>query len=176
MISPVVDRSKLTTAWDKMNQSSTGILAKISEMTGQDIPMQKPMSSEKNGLVTWFFPMPFFNDDFMPSVTLNDSWFVASTSKLQALDLAAKAAQGVDGEKGLVFKMNFVALQTYSKDLLKVVDANSEAIFGENIEDYRSSKEIIEKSIEAMDDFDNLSVRSSHEGDVMRTSTYFKTR
>ena len=36
--------------------------------------MQKPMSSEKDGFTTWFFSMPFFNDDFLPSVTVGDKW------------------------------------------------------------------------------------------------------
>ena len=56
--------------------------------------MQKPMSSDKDGSTTWFFPMPFFNDDFLPSVTVNDNWFAASSSKLQAVDLLDKAAKG----------------------------------------------------------------------------------
>ena len=92
MVAPVTDRAKLAASWEKMNTSLTSMLAKVSEMTGQDIPMQKPISSEKDGFTTWFFSMPFFNDDFMPSVTVGDQWFAASTSKNQALDLVNKAA------------------------------------------------------------------------------------
>jgi hypothetical protein len=176
LVAPVVDRSKLASAWDQMNKSGTSILAKVSEMAGQEIPMQKPMSSEKNGLTTWFFPMPFFNDDFMPSVTLDDKWFIVSTSKVQAVDLAAKAAQGVDGARGLVMKVNFVALQNYSKEMLNVVDENAQVIFGDNVEEYLSNKVTIKKIIESLDDFDSLSVHSNRDGEVVRTSIHFKTR
>lgn len=175
-IAPVEDRSKLASSWDKMNKSGTSILAKVSEMSGTEIPMQKPISSEKNGLTTWFFSMPFFNDDFLPSVTVGDQWFVASTSKNQAVDLAAQAGKGAEGKKGLALKLNFVALQNYSKEMLKVVDANSEAIFGEDIEQYRSNKESIEKAIATFDDFDSMTVYSNRDSGVLRTSIHFKTR
>ena len=103
MVSPVTDRAKLAGSWDKMNTTLTGTLAKVSEMTGQEIPMQKPISSDKDGNTTWFFPMPFFTDDFMPSVTVGDKWFVASTSKNQALDLIDKADGGGETRDGLWF-------------------------------------------------------------------------
>ncbi len=176
VISPVVDRAKLSSSWDKVNSGATSILAKVSEMTGTDIPMQKPISSEKNGLTTWFFPMPFFNDDFMPSVTVGDQWFVASSSKTQALDLAAKASQGSDGQKGLVLKMNFVELQNYSKAMLKVIDENSASIFGDKASDFETNKEMITKLIESLDDFDSMSVSSNRDADYVRTSIHFKTR
>jgi acyl transferase domain-containing protein len=38
MIAPVKDRAKLKASWEKMNTSATGILAKMSEMTGNDVP------------------------------------------------------------------------------------------------------------------------------------------
>ncbi|MCX6867379.1 MAG: hypothetical protein NTV46_14365, partial [Verrucomicrobia bacterium] len=94
LIAPLTDRTKLAASWEKMNTCATGILAIISEMNGKEIPMQKPISSEKGGLTTWFISMPFFNDDFLPSVTVGDQWFVASTSKNQAIDLVNKAAKG----------------------------------------------------------------------------------
>lgn len=176
IITPVVDRAKVASSWEKMNKSATSILAKVSEIAGSDFPMQKPMSSEKNGMTTWFFSMPFFNDDFLPSVTVGDKWFVASTSKSQALDLAAQAEKGAEGKKGLVLKANFVALQTYARDMQKMVDANAEAIFGENGAEYQENKEKISKTIDALDDFDALTVHSNRDGKVVRTSVHFKTR
>ena len=110
MICPVVDRAKLAGSWDKMNTTLTGTLSKISEMTGEEIPMQKPISSDKNNNTTWFFPMPFFTDDFLPSVTVGDKWFVASTSKNQALDLITKADAGGETRDGFWLCMNFKAL------------------------------------------------------------------
>ncbi|WAC20848.1 hypothetical protein OVA24_05555 [Luteolibacter sp. SL250] len=176
VITPVVDRAKVASSWDKINQSATSILAKVNEMSGSEFPMQKPMSSEKNGMTTWFFSMPFFNDDFLPSVTVGDKWFVASTSKNHALDLAAQAEKGGSDKKGLVLKANFVAMQSYAREMQKVLDANADAILAGNAAEYQDNKEDITRAIDALDDFDSLTVRSNRDGDVVRTSVHFKTR
>ncbi len=175
MISPVTDRAKLADSWQKMNTSATSILAKISEMAGKDIPMQKPVSSDKNGYTTWFFPMPFFNDDFMPSVTVGDKWFAASTSKTQALDLIGKADKGGATRDGLYFSMNFKALKKFSGETLKVVEKNADAIFGEGV---LTKEKLLDagKVIDAMDDMDKLTVHARREGGMLRTSVHFKTR
>jgi hypothetical protein len=176
VITPVVDRTKVASSWGKINQSATNILAKVNEMTGSEFPMQKPMSSDKNGMTTWFFSMPFFNDDFLPSVTVGDKWFVASTSKNHALDLAAQAEKGGADKKGLVIKANFVAMQTYAREMQKVLDANADAILAGNAAQYQDNKENITRAIDALDDFDALTVHSNRDGDVVRTSVHFKTR
>ncbi len=174
VIAPVTDRAKLSGSWDKMNVTLTGTLAKISEMTGAEIPMQKPLSSEKNGNITWFFPMPFFTDDFLPSVTVGDKWFVASSSKLQALDLISKADAASEARTGLVFSMNFKTLQAYLKDTSKLVGDNAEAITGAPLEAEQKSQ--ISSGIAALDELDKLTVHSRREGAVVKTSIHFKTR
>ena len=174
LIKPVKDRAKIATSWDKMNVSITNILAKAKELTGKDIPMQKPISSDKNGCTTWFFTFPFLNDDFVPSVTVCDKWFVASTSKNQALDLIAKADKGGDTSKGLVFTLNFKALQKFAGESHKMFEKNAQEIMGE---DAPSPEQIAKaaKVIEAMAQFDKLTVSANREGGVLRTSIHFKT-
>jgi len=170
----VIDRSKLSGSWDKMNSTLTGTLAKISEMTGSQMPMQKPISSEKNGNTTWFFPMPFFTDDFLPSVTVGDKWFVASTSKNQALDLVAKADTGSTTRNGFWLTMNFKALETYAKASATLVEENAEAIMGAPLSPEDS--ETIAQSIGILGDLDKLTVHSRSEGAVLRSSVHLKTR
>jgi hypothetical protein len=174
LIAPVTNRAKLSGAWDKMSHTLTGTLAKISELTGEQIPMQKPLSSEKNDNITWFFPMPFFNDDFLPSVTVGDKWFVASSSKKQALDLIDKASVANETRDGFFFRMNFKALESYSKDTLKVIDENSVAITGKAIPE--DQKRLIKSSILMLGDLDELTVHSRREGPVLHSSIHFKTR
>lgn len=171
MVAPVTDRAKLAASWEKMNTSLTGVFAKVSEMTGKEIPMQKPISSEKDGYTTWFFALPFFNDDFMPSVTVGDQWFAASTSKNQALDLINKAAAGGEPRTGLWFTMNFKALEKFSQETLKLLDKNSEAlgISAENMKDTA-------KFIETLEDLDKLTVHARREGGTLRSSVHLKTR
>lgn len=175
VVAPVTDRAKLAGSWDKMNGSITSILKSVSELTGQEMPMQKPISSDKDGFTTWFFSLPFFNDDFMPSVTVGDQWFAASTSKTQALDLVNKAAKGGETREGLYFVMNFKALQKFSSETLKVVEKNAKAIMdGEELTP--EQLETASKVIEAMDDLDKLTVHSRREAGALRTSVHFKTR
>jgi hypothetical protein len=158
-----------------MNATTTSILAKISKMVGQEIPMQKPMSSEKNNCTTWFFTLPFMNDDFVPSVTVGDKWFAASTSKNQALDLIAKADKGGETRTGVYFCMNFKVLQKFSKDTLKLMEKNAENLLGADAPSADDNKKI-GQAIDAMDDLDKLTVHARREGGAMRTSIHFKTR
>jgi hypothetical protein len=173
-ISPVTDRAKLTGSWTKMNTTITGALAKISELTGADMPMQKPLSSEKNGNITWFFPMPFFTDDFLPSVTVGDKWFVASSSKLQALDLITKADAGGESRNGVWFCMNFQTLRKYADETFKLVDENAETLMGSPLT--AKQKKSVTEAISILGDLDKLTVHSRREGAVMRGSIHFKTR
>jgi hypothetical protein len=174
LVAPVTDRAKLAASWDKMNTTLTGTLAKISEVTGQKIPMQKPISSEKDGNTTWFFPLPFFNDDFLPSVTVGDKWFAVSSSKNQALDLIAKAGGGGETRNGFYMSMNFKALENYSQDTFKLVDENAEAVTGAALPADR--KKLIQDAIAVLGDLDKLTVHSRREGAVLRSSVHFKTR
>ncbi len=172
-ICPVTDRTKLAGSWAKMSTTLTGTMAKISELTGSEMPMQKPMSSEKNGSITWFFPMPFFTDDFLPSVTVDDKWFVASSSKVQALDLIAKANAGGESRDGVWFSMNFQTLRKYADETFKLIDQNAESLMGHPLSP-REKKSVM-NAMSILGDLDKLTVHSRREGSVMRSSVHFKT-
>lgn len=174
IVTPVTDRAKLAGSWDKINTTLTGTLAKVSEMTGQKIPMQKPISSEKSGNTTWFFPMPFFTDDFLPSVTVGDKWFVASTSKNQALDLIAKADAGGETRDGLWFSMNFKTLEKYAQETSALIDENAVELTGNPLTD--QLKKTIKSAITILGDLDSLTAHSRREAGVLRSSVHFKTR
>jgi hypothetical protein len=174
MVCPVTDRSKLAASWEKMNTSLTGTLAKVSEMTGSPIPMQKPISSEKNGNTTWFFPMPFITDDFLPSVTVGDKWFVASTSKNHALDLVAKADSPSPARDGFWLTINFKALEAFAKETASLVEENAETLTGSALQP--EDLEMVSKSIELLSDLDKMTVHSRKEGPVLRSSVHLKTR
>ncbi|NJM36434.1 MAG: hypothetical protein HC845_00340 [Akkermansiaceae bacterium] len=174
MISPVADRAKLAGSWEKMNTALTSVLGKFGEISGNQIPMQKPMSSEKNGNATWFFPMPLFNDDFLPSVTVGDKWFVASTSKNQSLDLIDQASKAGDAGSGLTIFVDFKTIEKYSKEIYKIVDENAEEINGAPLSD--SDKKDIDQVLSVMSNFDKLSIHSRRENSELRTSVHFKIR
>lgn len=177
-VAPVTDRSKLADSWKQMDSSIASLLAKVSEMAGQDIPMQKPISSDKDGMTTWFFSFPFFQDDFLPSVTVSDDWFAASTSKLQAVDLIGKATAGGEVGNGLEFYVNFDALTDYADLLLTVADKNKDALFTNEwaLEDFDSTKAEYREIIEACRDFDSLTWTARKENGQVRNSMHFKTK
>jgi len=170
MVAPVTERAKLAEAWRKIDVSATSILGNISEMQGTPIPMQKPLSSERDGYTTWFFSVPFFSDDFLPSVTVGDEWFAASTSKNQALDLLAKAGSGQTGN-GLNVMVNFGALREFAKLTTELLEKNSDTVVLD--EDVIES---IGKFADALEDFEQLTLHTRKEGGMLRTSVHLKTR
>lgn len=171
LITPVTDRAKVATSWSKINDSATAILAKISELKGQNIPMQKPLSSEKDGFKTWFISLPFCNDDFLPSVTLDDQWLALSTSKNQALDLLTAAKAGGATGKGVVISANFVPLQEFVKQTLELAKENEESMPLDG-----DMKEAMEASLEVMEDLDTLDFHMGKENDKLRGSLHLKAR
>jgi len=178
MIMPVTERAKLASSWTKINEACTKLLAKVSEVSGQEIPMQKPMSSEKNGYTTWYMSLPFLSDDFVPSVTVGDKWFAASTSKNRALELLANADKGVAGRTGMYLKVDFKAMQEAGTETMKLLDENAKDVFGEDshqLEQFTASKQLRTKLLDAMDELDSLTIHTRREGAVLRGSIYFKT-
>ncbi len=178
LLAPVKDRAKLKASWEKVNTHTTALLAMVSEMSGEKIPMQKPVSSEKDGMTTWFFSMPFFQDDFLPSVTVSDNWFAASTSKTQATDLMSKANAGGEGGNGIVFRMNFTAMTSYATEMLAVAERNAAELFPSEyaLNDFNDNKVMIKSFIEACDEFDSVSWTARKEGGTVRNSLHFKTK
>ncbi|MCX6873535.1 MAG: hypothetical protein NTW21_06970 [Verrucomicrobia bacterium] len=180
VLAPVTDRTKLASSWTKMNEVCTRLLAKVSEVAGKEIPMQRPMSSEKDGYTTWYLSYAFLNDDFVPSVTVGDKWFAASTSKNRALDLLGNADKGTaPGRTGLWLKMDFKAMRECAAETLKLLDENAVAVFGEDspqLEQFKASKDMRDKLLDAMGELDSLTVHSRREGTALRGSIHFKTR
>jgi hypothetical protein len=178
-VTPVKDRSKLVSAWEKINQSGEGIMGEISKMMEQEQAMPKPMSSKDNGLVTWFFAGPLFTDDFAPSVTLDDKWFVVSTSKNHAVDLAKQATSSASGKTGAFMRVDFDALRACAEHWVKAVDENKDAIFESNpsaAEDFTENKKMIMDGLKAFGEMDELTLHSRDEGATSRSTIHFKTR
>lgn len=173
-VAPVKERAKLASSWQQMSSTLTGALGKISELTGTDIPMQKPISSERDGNTSWFIAMPFLTDDFLPSITVGDAWFAASTSKNHALDLIGKAQAGGEPATGLWFSMNFKALENYMQSTYELVKSESGELLGAPLS--ADQQALMEGSIKVLGDLDKLTVHSRREGAELRTSIHLKTR
>lgn len=179
LVHPVADRAKLDVSWAKMNGALTHIVKTAGELADKEIPMQKPMSADKDDLKTWFFTMPFMTDDFVPNVSLSDKWFIASTSKLQAQEIARQAAAGTDGETGATFVLHSDAFVAAARQWLNALDENKAEIFkgkGNVLKKYPRDKEKVAKVIDAMGELDSINLHVRREDGVLRSSFYIKAR
>lgn len=180
MLAPIKDKKKLGDSWDNAEKALNGILKIVSEMTGENIPMQRPMSSEKNDLKTWFFPFPFQTDDFVLNVSVDEKNFFASTSKSYIQDLSAKLEKAeVDpAAKGAYFNVNFAALNAYLNDWIKLLEEKQDDIFGEgspDAEDIMEALPMVKKAVAGLGELKNIRGHTRKEDGVLRTSVHFRT-
>ncbi|OYV03790.1 MAG: hypothetical protein CFE26_20320, partial [Verrucomicrobiales bacterium VVV1] len=120
----------------------------------------------------------FFNDDFVPSVTVGDKWFVASTSKLQALELADAAGKKTTDRTGFWLSVKLDPLRSFGADWLKLVDENAAQIFADQegaLEEFQTNKAQMEKALLVLGDFDSITANVRRESGKLRGSIHFKT-
>ena len=178
-VSAVTDRAKLTESWKEV-EKAIGNLVKIGgELAEQEIPMQKPMSSQANDLVTWFFPIPMQTDDFVPSVTLNDEVIVLGTSKKRAIALANIAQEKpVVPKSGVSVVVNFDPLQQFLSSWLKLAEENPEKLFVESDLEhfFIESGDYVEQVITAMGEMDSWRSHIRMEEGVLRSTSHLMTK
>lgn len=178
IIAPVEDREKLSKGWDEISERAASLLGKLGDATGEDIPMQKPISSEQDGIKTWFISMPFFQDDFLPSVTVDDKFFAISTSKNHAVDLVKRAGEGGTKSAGMRLHVNFGALREYGEETLALVDKHAAKLFldeGELVA-FQTNKADYRKVLDAMRDFESLEWTARKENGQARSSIHFRVK
>ena len=129
MVAPITDRERLKGSWQNLNSAAESILSKLSEMTGENIPMQRPMSSEKDDLVTWFFQIPFQTEDFLLSVSLDEDTFYATSSKTLVKEISAKVDAGGGSVTGEHVRIDVATLRAYLGDLLTLAEDNAAEIW-----------------------------------------------
>lgn len=172
IIAPVADRTKLAESWTRLDTVLQRMIGKSSELTGQPIPRIQPIDSERNGFTTWFLPFPVFTDGFMPSVSLNDSWFAASTSRGQALDLLASASDPSAIEsRGLRVVIGIDALRDGVRKASEVIRAHPEAFDT----DAAQLDELL-AFLDATRELERIEVNGRREADGLRTSIHLRTR
>ncbi len=178
-ISPVADRAKLADSWKTINASGENLMKSVSEMMGSEQAMPKPMSSNNNDLTTWFFAAPLFTDDFTPSVSVSDKWFVISSSKKHAGYLVKAADASNTGVKGAFFTMDFGAMTKFGEKWLNAVEKNKSAVFAGNEfaeSQFISTKEMMSNGLKAFSEFDKLNIHVRKEAGVSRSTLHFKTK
>lgn len=178
-VCPVVDRAKLAESWRGIDAASRELLKVASELSGEEIPMQKPIPSEKGGFTTWYLSLPFITEDFMPSVTLDDHWFAASSSRTRALDLVGRIGKPAPQRSGTWLRVDFDALNRFATQWLALLDKHGAALFKDDpsmLDALRENRPLIEQALEASGDLDDLTLHGRYLDGRMRLGIHLKTR
>ena len=180
VVAPARDKERLQSSWKNTEKAINGIIKIVGDMTGENIPMQRPMSSEKNDLKTWFFPFPFQTDDFVLNVSADEKNVFASTSKsyVQSLAASLEKVKAEPGKKGAYFHLDLTVLNDYLSDWIKLLEEEQGAIFGEgspDAEDLMQILPIAKQVVSALSELKGISSHTRNEGGTLRTSVHFRT-
>lgn len=175
-LAQVQDREKLAAAWQTLHASGGRIAARVAKMNQQEFAMPNPIRSESNGFSSWFLPLPFFDDEFLPSVTLNDSWFAVGTSRNQSLELAHRldALEPHEGG-GMRFAVHFPRMVEAQRRQLASLREKRDAILetGEiDADEFDETLRHLESLILGLGDFGKMEGRWWREDGVHRTSIH----
>lgn len=112
-VGAVKDREELGKGWTTISESINGLIP--SEPGAPSLfKLGDPITSEKNGVTTYFYGLPFLSGDLLPVASVNDKVLLLSTSKEAAEAFAGElnqpATKTVDG---CVWKLDVGALADY---------------------------------------------------------------
>ncbi len=179
VLSDVKDRARLTSSWTKFNTSAENLLKIASEMSGQNFPMQKPSKSRADGLTTWSFPIPMTTDNCKPCLSVSDEIFMLSSSPEFAEQVAEAVAKKAEtSPSGSYAVLNFDPLYQYSEGWLDMLNENAEMALGEyQVTEFREiTYPLAKRFLEAVDQLENMTVKTTAEGEEMRSVIHFKMR
>lgn len=126
----VKDRQLISTNWSKMKASLGGMLAAAPTPFPLELPAVE--ASEKNGITSFYYPIPFVAEELLPCVSVNDRLFILGTSRDLAQDLAGRLGSipGPATAMGLRWKIGFANVRELiqsSAGFFKSTDAESQA-------------------------------------------------
>jgi len=177
-LAPVANRERLGTAWEKIHESATRITNRIGELQERAILLPQPIRSEIAGLSSWFLPYPIFDDEFLPSVTLDDTWFALGTSRNQAVDLIQRldALEPRPGG-GLQLKVNFRLIAGSYREQIATLIANRDAILeSEKIEtkEFDAAITKLEELVTGLEELESLEARCWEENGTAHTRIHLR--
>lgn len=176
-VAPVEERESLRASWKQIEEAVTAMLATANEMGDLELHMLKPTNSQKDDIVTWYFDALAFSDDVKPSVTVSDDWFVASTSRNQALDLVERAGGGESGRTGLWAKLDLQVLRNYLEESLKVVEKNGDDFMDEgDLDQFREMLPMALEGLAALEQVKAVTVHERMEDGVRRATLHFHVK
>jgi len=179
-LAPVADRDRLASAWSGVHESASRITTRVGQMAEREFPMPKAISSESNGLSSWFLPLPYFDDEFLPSVTLDDSWFAIGSSRKQSVELVRRLGDlEPHNGGGMRFHVNFPLIVASQLKQLTTLVENRDAILETgkiDAEDFESTMASIESIARGLQEFERLEARYWEEDGVTRSRIHLRMK
>lgn len=179
-LAPVTNHERLSTAWDKIHDSATRIADRVGELEKRKILIPSPISSESGSLLSWHLPLPYFDNEFLPSVTLNDSWFAMGTSRNHAIDLINRLdALEPRSDGSLHLKVNFRLIAASQREQIATLTEHRDAILESEKMDAKEFDSIVEKLTaitSALEEFENLEARCWEEDGIARTRIHLRVK
>ncbi|MFC4993713.1 hypothetical protein [Rubritalea tangerina] len=176
-LSTVEDRSKLAASWETLNATAEKSLKQVSEMFGENIPMQRPFKSESNGLTSWTFQIPFTHQNCIPNVSLSDELFILGTSSDFSVELAKAFEKEASGAPMAEMQFNFSPLTELGENWLSQLEKHSEEFMSESEQsDFEEAIPVMKKLLEASKGMDYIRSVSVQEGAEIHNTFHIKTQ
>lgn len=181
LVMPVQDRAKLKSAWTRVDTAIKKVIKNGHEvgMLPEEVIMPGIMDSEKYGLNSYFIGVPIFTKDSNPNISLNDDLFIVSSSPTLNGDIVASLAKPQTvARKGSYLRMDFVELQEFLAEWLKLVEENQDELFESDFqkEDFTENLPMIKKALAAFEELDSYILHTRKIGGKVRSSHHFKMR
>lgn len=177
LAAPVLDRKMVAEGW-----SSTGpALRSLSEaLRDQDVipwALSDPTSSERDGVVTWYYDALSISDDAKPSVTLSDDLMVLSSSRDLALRMASAPGRPASAG-GAWMKIDLEVLRTWLSETLELMAGNpAETIPDESARrEFEASLPELREWLEALGEFEAVDMRDRVVDGRLRGTFHLRTR
>lgn len=181
LVMPVEDRAKLETSWTRVEAAITNVIKNGHEtgMLPEEVIMPGILDSEKYGLNSYFIGVPIFTKDSNPNVSLNDDLFIVSSSPTLNGDIVASLKKPqIVARKGSYLRMDFVQLQEFLVEWLKLAEENQDELFKSDFqkEDFMENLPLIRKTLAALEELDSYILHTRKIGGKVRSSYHFKMR
>lgn len=175
-VTPVTDRAKVSTSWEKIEGGIKNLLKTMKEMDGPAIPMQAIDDKTEDGVTYYTTQIQFSTPDARPVIGLSDKHFYFATSPKFIGELNKAMGEKGPARSGNYTRVNFSAANEMAKYWVELLKDNAEEIFENEFQrdDFLENLPMVEKVLAAFGQFEEFTSHVREEGGETRTSVHFK--
>lgn len=178
-VTPVADKAKLTQSWTRIEKAVTNILKTVKEQGGPEIPVQELIENEKDGVKSFFYPIPTTTNNARPIVAMTEKNFYLSTSQTAVAEMKAKLEGGGGPLRmGSYTRVNFTVAKELAEFWVKLAKENADELFENDFQkdDFMENLPMIEKFIAAFGEMKDMTSHTRMEDGEARMSIHFNMK